>query len=149
MNEVNPTKHTTRQRSMWLGMLAAIIVLVGTSVLLENAIVIAGRIWATYIDSQDVWTDHIYGTGARGWVALLIIRFFSFAFAGFVGARIAPARARSTLVFLVVGSFFVTVFEQFPLSLAHSVWSLALWSLCAPVFTGIGVIIAWWHEHQT
>ena len=104
--------------------------------------------WATYIDVHDIWTENLYGVGSYGWGGLLIIRFFSFTLAGFVGALVAPMRARSTLVALIIASSLVTVFDQFPLSLAHSIWWLALWSLCAPVCTFIGVTIEWWYERQ-
>ena len=142
MNQAIPTKSSLRQRSFWLGILAAIITVVGTSTILENAVVICGRMWSTFMGTQDIWTDHMYGVGTNAWLVLLFIRVFSFTLAGFVGALVASPRSRPTLIAFVIISLGVAFFEQLPLTLSHSILWPVLWGLCAPVCTYVGFTLA-------
>jgi hypothetical protein len=141
MTELTPAKSSPTRRSTWLAIIAAVVAMLGTSELLEIAIVTAGRIWAASAGAPDAWTEHLHQSGSNAWIVLLATRGFSFLIGGFVGAWVGPPRARRVLAWLVVVSLVVTAFEQLPP--VRSVWWGGLWGLCAPLATWLGVVLAW------
>jgi hypothetical protein len=147
MKNIDRSTLFSSRKSIWLGMFASIVTIIGMSVILENFVLIVGRVWGDFLGTSEVWTEHMYGLETNAWVLLLAIRSISFSLAGFIGARVAPT-SRHTLFALFIAALIATSFEQLPLALAHSIWSLALWSLSAPACTCLGVVAAWKSEKK-
>ncbi len=141
--ETNPRP---RKRRLWLGSVAALVTLAGASALLEGALVLAGRVWAAATDAPDVWTEHLHGVDANGWLALFPIAFLSSALAGLVGAWFGPKRSRAMLAALLTLSLVYLVFQPLPPKASGIV--LILWSACWPAGIGVGTLILWQRERQ-
>jgi len=135
-----------RKRKLWLGVIAALITLLGTYALLEGALVFSGRVWSAATDTQDVWAENLYNANANGWLALYPLAFLSSLAAGLVGARFGPRRSRIMLVALVVLSLVFVVFQSLPPKSSPIV--LTLWAACWPLGILTGALLFSRHERQ-
>jgi len=114
--------------SVWLAALIALLVGLGTQVLLEGVIPVSlgGPGGYVHVGWQSIW------------VSDAAIRFASFATGGYVSVLLVRALPLRLAVLLVLVAILGTVFVQFPAKLAL-VW-LVVWSAAAP----FGALLGAW-----
>jgi hypothetical protein len=125
-----------RTNSTWFAAMIALLVALGTQVLLDSIVP------ASFTQLQFGTPDTIVvpRTGAAPWVTDAAIRFLSFALGGFVAVLLAEVLSRWLFAALLLLAVLATIFQQLP-SHGPATW-LVLWSLVAPMAIALGAWVA-------
>jgi hypothetical protein len=122
--------------SIWFVSIVALVVALGTQLLLESILPVAGFNWLDNASSNPA--PHYRIADASIWREDSILRLVAFAFGGAVACLLAWSRSKNLVASLVAVSLLATVFTQFPGRSAT--WQLVIWALSGPV----GALLAGW-----
>lgn len=115
-------------KSIWFASLVALVVALGTNLLLESILPIAAFDWLETAAPGDAPGYRI--AGRSFWKGDSILRLVSFGFGAAVACLLAWPRSWRLIASLVLISALATVFAQFPGRSAT--WQLMVWSLAGP-----------------
>jgi hypothetical protein len=122
--------------SVWFASFVALVVALGTQLLLESVIPVAVFDWLG--DSAANTTPYYRVSDAWLWRDDSILRLIAFGFGGAVGCLLAWSISKRLVASLVVVSLAATAFAQFPGS--DATWQLVIWSLSGPM----GALLVGW-----
>lgn len=136
---MSPPPHFTS--SIWFATLVALLVALGSQVLIETLTPIAIFDWL--LNESRRQGPVVLVAGESFWREDSIIRAMAFGFGAFVGCLLARTHTWHLLISLVVVSMVATAFAQFPGP--SSTWQLVVWASAAPAGTLLVTVLfnAW------
>jgi hypothetical protein len=130
------------KKSLWLGIAVGSLAHLGLRSILPVIVLTGIRYWSLATDNEALWLENPANSGHPVWYALQASVFAGSVVAGILGAYLAPPRALSLLLTLVVVSLIVTAFEQIPNPLSTTVQLVWSGGPCAGLILGVLLI---WH----